>query len=262
MSLEYPVTNGVAENGAVNKAALGIVFAVPIEADAFARRASGVTELEAGGLVFREGRVAGRGVAWCVAGVGREAAARAARRLILGHRPRLVVSAGFAGGLAPDLVRGSLIRAARVTLPDRSQELRLAHAVVTNGRDLTLVTADRIVTTPAEKADLRAASGADTVDMETFAVAEVAAAEGLPCGSLRVISDGAGQTLPREVAMLARPQSAMRRLGAAVGAIGRRPRAATDLWRLWEHAVVDGRTLAAALADLCGSLPESESVTP
>ncbi|MFM8953087.1 MAG: hypothetical protein ACKOOF_08530 [Planctomycetaceae bacterium] len=239
----------------MNQAVVGIVFAVPIEADAFARRASGVTELEAGGVVFREGHVAGRGVAWCVAGVGREAAAQAARRLILGHRPQLVVSAGFAGGLAPDLDRGSLIRAARVTLPDCAKELRLGHAAAANGRDLTIVTTDHILTTPAEKADLRTASGADAVDMETFAVAEVAAAEGLPCGSLRVISDDAGQTLPREVAMLARPQSAMRRLGAAIGAIGRRPRAATDLWRLWEHAVVDGRTLATGLVDLCGSLP-------
>lgn len=242
--------------------ALGIVFAVPIESDAFARLASGVTELRAGGLVFREGHVAGRRVAWCLAGVGREAAARAAQRLILGHRPRLVISAGFAGGLDPDLVRGSLIRAARVTLPDGSQQLPLAHATPTNGRDLTLVTADRILTTPAEKAGLHAASGADAVDMETFAVAEVAAAEGLPCGSLRVISDDSGQTLPREVAMLAQPQSTMRRLGAALGAIGRRPGAAADFWRLWEHAVVDGRTLAAGLAELCGSLPGSGSVTP
>jgi len=262
MELTHPETKRVAEGGAVCEAAVGIVFAVPIEADAFARLVSGVTALEAGGLVFREGHVAGRGVAWCVAGVGREAAARAARRLILGHRPRIVISAGFAGGLAPDLVRGSLIRAARVTLPDRSKELRLAHAVAMTGRDLTLVTADRILTTPAEKADLRAASGADAVDMETFAVAEVAAAEGLPCGSVRVISDDASQTLPREVAMLTRPQSAMRRLGVALGAIGRRPRAAADLWQLWEHAVSDGRTLATALADLCEAPPESGSVTP
>jgi adenosylhomocysteine nucleosidase len=241
----------------VKHAAVGIVFAVPIEADAFARRASEVTELDAGGLVFREGRVAGRRVAWCVAGVGREAAARGARRLILGHRPRLVVSAGFAGGLDPDLVRGSLIRAAEVTLLDRSKRLCLAHAAPANGRDLLLVTADQIVTTPTAKAELRTACGGDAVDMETFAVAEVAETEGLSCSSLRVISDDASQTLPREVAMLARPQSAIRRLGAALGAIGRRPRAAADLWQLWEHAVVDGRTLAAGLADLCDSLPEN-----
>ena len=258
----HPAVNPGAESVAAHHAAVGIVFAVPIEADAFARLVSDAAEFESGGLVFREGHVAGRRVAWCVAGVGRDAAARGARRLVLGHRPRLLVTAGFAGGLAPDLDRGSLLRAAQVTLPDGVKQLRLAHAAPSSGRDLTLVTADRIVTTPAEKADLRAVCHADAVDMETFAVAEIAADEGLPCASLRVISDDARQSLPREVAMLSRPQSAMRRLGAALGAIGRRPRAAADLWQLWEHAVSDGRTLATALADLCGSLPESASVTP
>jgi hypothetical protein len=37
--------------------------------------------------------------------------------------------------------------------------------------------------------------------------------------------------------------------------LGRRPRLALDLWRLYEHAVVDGRSLAVALADLCAGLP-------
>ena len=62
-----------------------------------------------------------------------------------------------------------------------------------------------------------------------------------------VISDDASQDLPREIAALVQPQSGMRRLGTALAGIGRRPRAALDMWRLWEHAVVDGRTLAAAL---------------
>jgi hypothetical protein len=38
--------------------------------------------------------------------------------------------------------------------------------------------------------------------------------------------------------------------------IGRRPRAALDLWQLWERAVVDGRTLAAAVCRLCESLAD------
>jgi hypothetical protein len=47
----------------------------------------------------------------------------------------------------------------------------------------------------------------------------------------------------------------MRRAGAVLGMLGRRPRAATELWRLWERAVGDGRTLARALSELCRSLP-------
>lgn len=240
------------------RCAAGILFAVPIEADGFARLATDAVELQTGGLTFREGTVAGRRVAWCVAGVGGDAAARAARLLVAGHRPRLLVSAGFAGGLAPTLARGSVIRAARVIRPDGTAARPLASAVSVAGHPLSLVTTDRIITTPAEKESLRAACAADAVDMETFAVAEVAATADLRCASVRVISDGASQTLPREVATLARPQSSMRRLGAALGAIGRRPRAAFDLWGLYENAVIDGRTLAAALADLCSTLPATD----
>lgn len=252
----HPTARPAADKGPPSRCAAGVVFAVPIEADAFARLANDTVDLRAGSLEFHEGLVAGRRVAWCVAGVGRDAATRATRLLVDGHRPRLLVSAGFAGGLEPSLPRGRVIRPAQVVRPDGSAELPLAHAMPLAGRPLTLVTADQIITTPAGKETLRAACGADAVDMETFAVAEAAAAADLLCASVRVISDDATQTLPREVAALARPQSSMRRLGAALGAIGRRPRAALDLWGLYENAVVDGRALAAALADLCRSLPE------
>ena len=248
-------TRSAREDTSPKRCAAGIVFAVPIEADAFARLATDAVELQAGGLTFHEGTVAARRIAWCVAGVGGDAAAQAARLLVAGHRPRLLVSAGFAGGLAPTLPRGSVIRAAQVIRPEGTAARPLAHAVSVEGRPLSLVTTDRIITTPIEKEGLRAACAADAVDMETFAVAEAAAAADLPCASVRVISDDARQALPREVAALARPQSSMRRLGAALAVIGRRPRAALDLWGLYENAVIDGRTLAAALADLCGSLP-------
>jgi hypothetical protein len=49
----------------------------------------------------------------------------------------------------------------------------------------------------------------------------------------------------------------MRRLGAALAGIGRRPRAALDMWRLWEHAVVDGRALARAIETSLEGLSDS-----
>jgi adenosylhomocysteine nucleosidase len=235
--------------------AAGIVFAVPIEADAFARTATDVLEMEAAGLTFHEGKVGGARVAWCVAGVGREAARRAARLVIDGHRPRLLVSAGFAGGLDPALARGSVVEAAVVRGESETGErLRLAVAGQGNG---TIVTVDRIVRTPTDKAALAAATGAALVDMETLAVAETARAAGLPCRVVRVISDAAGDELPADVTRLIAPQSGFRRAGAVIGMLGRRPGAALDLWQLWERAVVDGRLLAEALGQLCRSLPDS-----
>jgi adenosylhomocysteine nucleosidase len=239
---------------------VGIVFAVPIEADAFERLATGRVETRSETLVFHEGQVGGRRVAWCVGGVGGPAADMATKLLIAGHRPALVISAGFAGAIDPDILRGSVVRPARSVDASGQSGMPLWTDVPTAaGTAGSIVTVEHVVATVEDKRRLREQSGAQLVDMETHAVARVASAAGLPCGCVRVVSDDATQQLPREVESLARPQSAWRRAGAAVAAIGRRPGAAADLWRLWERAVVDGRTLAHALVALLEALPAGRS---
>ena len=250
---------------------------MPVEADAFAGLATETVEVTAAGLTFHEGVVAGRRVAWCVAGAGGEAAGRATRLLIDGHRPRVIVSAGFAGGLDPALARGSVVYPRRsinhrggppIAVAAAGQGRAAAAAgntadsaagSATSSDDLTIVSVDTVVATAAAKRDLAAATGAGLVDMETYAVATAAHAAGLPCVSIRVISDDASQDLPKEIAALVQPQSGMRRLGAALAGIGRRPRAALDMWQLWEHAVVDGRTLAVAIKTFLEGLSDSPS---
>ncbi|MCX7431171.1 MAG: hypothetical protein NTY17_09235 [Planctomycetia bacterium] len=232
-------------------------------------------DVTASGLTFHEGVVAGRRVAWCVAGAGGESAGRATRLLIDGHRPRVIVSAGFAGGLDPALTRGTVVSPRRSINRTGGPPIAVAAAGQGGGTsaasnmtgsassassaDLTIVSVDTVVTTAAAKRDLAAATGADLVDMETYAVATAAHAAGLPCVSIRVISDDASQDLPKEIAALVQPQSGMRRLGAALAGIGRRPRAALDMWQLWEHAVVDGRTLAVAIKTFLEGLSDSPS---
>lgn len=230
--------------------AAGIVFALPIESDAFARLPDERTEVEAGGLVFHEGTVHGRRVAWCVGGVGRARAERATRLLIDGHRPMAIISPGFAGGLDPGLARGSIVRPSAVRGPGEDSKRPL-----TGQGGPLLVTVDEIVRTPTEKQSLAAKTGAAIVDMETLAVADVACERGLACHSVRVISDAAGDELPHDIGQLIKPQSAARKAGAVLGMLGRRPRAALELWSLWERGVVDARTLASAIVELIGHLP-------
>ena len=238
----------------------GFVFALSIEADAFAAAATETTVYEASGLTFHEGIIAGRRVAWCVGGVGAAAATRATRLLIDGHRPLRIVTAGFAGGLVESLARGAIVYPAHVVCKGGGEPVAFTAGQGGLPRgDHTIVSAYNVVTTTTAKRDLAAATGASLVDMETFAVATVAYDAGLPCASIRVISDTAGQELPREIATLVQPQSGMRRLGSALAAMSRRPRAALDMWQLWEHAVVDGRTLAGALVEFCRTLPEPEA---
>jgi adenosylhomocysteine nucleosidase len=231
-----------------NECVVAIVFALPVEADAFEALATRRKTLRAAAATIHEGVVADRRVAWCVAGMGRQAAATATRLLIAGHRPRLVVSAGFAGALDPDLRRGDVVLPTVAILEDHASRIPLTRfGPSVESASIAIVTVDQVVGTGAAKARLAAATSAQVVDMETHAVAMAAREAEIPCASVRVVSDTADQELPAEVAALAAPQSAARRLGRALGAIGRRPRAAFDLWRVWEHAVVDGRTLATAL---------------
>lgn len=230
---------------------VGVIFAVAVESDAFARLAAPRRELRAVDLVIHEGMVAGVPVAWCVAGMGAAAARHAAQLLLAGHAPGLLVSAGFAGGLDPRLTRGAVVRPERAVAP-AGDPIALAHGSPGAGG---IVTVTEVIATAPAKRRLAADTGARLVDMETHAVATAARAAGLPCAAVRVVSDTAGDELPAEVARLAEPRSTWHRLGTAVGMLGRRPRLALDLWRLYEHAVVDGRSLAAALAELCADLP-------
>jgi adenosylhomocysteine nucleosidase len=242
---------------------------MPVEADAFSGLATETVEVTAAGLTLHEGIVAGRQVAWCVAGAGGDAAGRATRLLIDGHRPQLILSPGFAGGLDPALARGTVVYPRRSINRTEGPPIDLAatgqgsvtpaagNAIRSDA--LTIVSVDTVVTTAAAKRELAVATGASLVDMETYAVATAARAAGLPCVSIRVISDDASQDLPKEIAALVQPQSGMRRLGAALAGIGRRPRAALDMWQLWEHAVVDGRTLAGAIRNFLEELSDSPS---
>lgn len=226
---------------------VGIVFALPIEAGRFMDRVRERRTIDAAGLTVHEGWIGETAVAWVVGGVGVERASRACRLLIDGHRPQLVIAAGFAGGLAPDLIRGSIVRPTHA-VRGAHEPVELACSDVNDRtRALGIVTVDDVVASPAAKRRLAEDTTADLVDMETWGVASVARSAGLPCECLRVISDTALETLPVEVSQLTAARSPWRRFGAALRTVGRRPSAARDLWQLWERAVVDSRTLADAL---------------
>jgi adenosylhomocysteine nucleosidase len=142
------------------------------------------------------------------AGVGRTRAAAGARLLIHRFSAQGLVSFGFAGGLAPELARGTVIIGTEVVCEDGSgkwamasrdliEQFRMAAAAeelpMQQGR---LVTSRDIVADPTAKADLRDKSGACAVDMETAGVVEAADEAGLPWVAVRAIVDSATDTLP------------------------------------------------------------------
>lgn len=178
-----------------------------------------------------------------------------------GHRPRWLISAGFAGALGPALRRNDIVLASEVACEDESApcfqvDLELGpsdgpSSRVIAGRSLTV---DRIIRTAAEKSELRERHGADFVDMESHAVAAFCAERSIRFLAVRAISDEAGTDLPAEVLSVVGPTGGFR-LGAAMGAIWKRPGSIKALWELREHAHEAAERLARALPGIIGRLP-------
>jgi adenosylhomocysteine nucleosidase len=125
-----------------------------------------------------------------------EGAVLAARRLIDAGADG-IVSFGFAGGLDPTLPAGALVVAEAVAANGRvwPADRRLSEHLggITGPLCLGL---DRVVASPDEKRHLNRETGAALVDMESGAVAAVAAEAGVPFAVLRAICDPADRTLP------------------------------------------------------------------
>src|SRR5262245_50880114 len=98
-AMQQPADAKPREPAAPQVCHVGLVFALGIEAGGLVDRLSGVIMTEGSGFVAREGGLDGKRLVIFESGAGCSAAASAAQALIWGHRPKWVVSAGFAGGL-------------------------------------------------------------------------------------------------------------------------------------------------------------------
>lgn len=131
-------------------------------------------------------------------GIGRENAEKAAREFLAAHKPSLLMTCGFAGGLIPELKIGDVI----FETPQRNGAGDDVYAAVRSklaaagAKEGKVFCADRIAATAADKKQLHEDTGADAAEMESGAVQAVCKGQGIPCVTVRVISDTADQDLP------------------------------------------------------------------
>lgn len=200
-------------------------------------------------------------VAAISAGQPREAHRAAARLVAAG--PRVLLSWGIAGGLAPTPCPGtlvlsdgvvgpggrpfafdpSLLATCRAALPGvavRGEALPDAAGGMAGAQLLAGV--DAVQFTPVAKMALRRRTGAVAVDMESHALAEAARGAGIPCIALRAVSDPAHRRLPM-LAASALDADGRPALRAVLRGIARRP------WDL-PALIAAGRDSRAALAAL------------
>ncbi len=234
---------------------VGLVFALGIESGGLVDLLSETSTIQGAELTIRQGTLQSRSVVVAEAGVGSLAAARATQALLAGHRPQWVISAGFAGGLNARLARGDIVMADSLAGPDGRRltvDLKMpAEATATPGLHVgRLVTTDAVIFRPADKRALGEQHQALAVDMESWTIGEVCRQAKTRFLAIRVISDAVDDELPADVERLARQTTRAARLGAAAGAIFRRPSSMKDMLKLKEEALIASDRLARFLAGI------------
>jgi adenosylhomocysteine nucleosidase len=236
---------------------VGIVAAMPMEIGDLISSLKKVWKYQSVAVPVIEGEYAGKIIVVAVTGMGREAARRGADVLIAGHRPRWLISAGFAGALNPAYSRNDLIVAREVIdreggsfVVDPPPEIGagVQHA---KGR---LITVDRVVLRAIDKSEMHRTYLADLVDMESSAVAAVCQEKLVRFLSIRVITDDAHHDLPHEVAATMNP-SGVYRVGATLRSLWRRPSSVKDFWKLYEHSIEAADRLSKFIIRCLDDLP-------
>ncbi len=130
-------------------------------------------------------------------GGGTPEGARRQAEIAIAQGARALISFGLAGGLDPAIPPGFVLRPERVawcgTVLRADWGLLGALGGATCG---ILLAGESIAVTAAEKRMLREQMGAAAIDLESGAVAEVAAQHGIPFAVLRAVCDPADRDLP------------------------------------------------------------------
>jgi adenosylhomocysteine nucleosidase len=240
---------------------LALLAALPLEVRPFlrqvkARRLKGV-DLPA--WEFDPGE--GRGVL-ALTGMGEEAAARAGTEVMVRWRPQILVSLGFSGALLPGLAPGHLVLgdsfrhydpstgvleevaapAPPRPLPELARRLEEAGLPVATG---SLVTTPAIIHKGRQGEPLQRLPH-PVLDLETSALAGVAATAGIPFLALRVITDTGGEEIPDFIREGWDPGSGPG-LSKALGWLAVNPRRLKAMLHLWRRSRLAAARLAAGL---------------
>lgn len=206
-------------------------------------------------------------------GVGPARAQSAARRVVAqcasGGGPAAIICAGLAGGLVPELGVGQVVAAGGIKdgegpamdysdprLLEAALQLLRRGAGAEQARSVRLVSVSQVVGSPTAKAELGRLHHAQAVDMESAAVAAVAAEHGIPFIAVRAISDAFDDELDSATAALVDEAGDPRFLRAAWYVL-RHPARLPGLLRLKRRSDVAALRLAAFLAEF---LPRAADV--
>jgi adenosylhomocysteine nucleosidase len=237
---------------------LGVVAASDEELHALERRLDGKTVRSDGACRVVRGSIGNTSVVLARTGEGRRNAEDGIRILIEREGISRIAIIGFSGGISPGLHPGALLVAEHIVSngapgpgPDRDWSDRIGQQL--GVRRATIVTVDRILCTPRSKKELWSGLSHErpaAADLETVAMAAVAASHGVPFVVVRAISDPAEEALPLDFNDCLDPSGRISR-AKVVARAALNPALIGPLWRLRGRA----RSCSQRLADVvCRSI--------
>lgn len=170
-------------------------------------------------------------------GPGFRCARKAVEDALRLERPRIVVSAGTCGALNPALAIGDVRVVTRI-----DSTLGVFEPVRLAGEGAVLRSQDRVAATKREKRSLFEA-GAQIVDMEAAAVAEVCARLGVPFAAVKAVSDTAAEDLPLDFNLYRDETGQFKNFRIAIAGIMK----ISELMRLQKNAKLAAQQLGAAI---------------
>ena len=233
---------------------IAILFALEIEAGGLIDLLDQKTTIRAKNLTVYQGQLHGQEVMLGVIGTGPERAAEVARTFIEAHRPERVVLAGFAGGLQPSLKRLDIVmiegEEVKLILFGAAKEEPAPLPQGSFGPAGPIVTVEKVVHAAEEKRQLGRQTGALLVDMESAAVRQACDELAVPFSNMRIVIDPMDEELSSEIQHLTNQPSLIGRIGAAIGAIWRRPSSFKEMLRLRGNAIEASDRLAQVLCKI------------
>ena len=181
-------------------------------------------------------------VSLLVTGIGRKNARRTLEAEFATQIPGLVITSGFAGALDPKFSIGDVIY-------EFATEPLCAKLELAGAKPARILCVDRIAVTAADKKQLHDQTGADAVEMESEEIHAACRERGIPCVTVRAISDRADEDLPLDFNQFAKPDMSLD-YGKLMRAVAMSPGKISALLRLQKQSKLAAENLSAALARL------------
>jgi len=241
---------------------IAVITAMPEEYNAIARSLGSGAAMRLAGLKAFSCHAGGHDFMLILSGMGFDNAARAAEAAMREWRPSLLVSAGFCGGIAPELKVGDVVVAKQMVIVTGRGLEEVPVLFSAAGQNLVaresgmrvlggLFASTPVIMPKKRLAGMLPAGSANPVaEMESAAVAIIAVENSIPLLAIRAVSDPADEELDFSLGEFCDPGLRRISIHKVLLAVLKRPRIVPQLIRLARNSRVAANSLTAAMEQL------------